>query len=150
MINSSQIILDALSPAVAISGAGLIAMGMHGRLSNVITRIRGLNQERRQSHSDASRENLLQQQRLLFLRGRLLRNGLFFIYLSVACMVFTAFAIALEKLALIPVSWGLTLWLFLGGLSFVVLGLFFECWEIVLLLRALKLDILETEFFSET
>jgi hypothetical protein len=150
MLMSSQIIYDALSPAVAISGSGLIALGMHNRLSNVVTRLRGLNQDYRLRQNTASKENLKNQQRLLLMRGRLLRNGLFFTYLSVVCMVLTAIGIALEKLAVVPATWGLTLWLFLGGLCLIVLGLCFECSEVLLLLRALKLDILETELISRS
>jgi hypothetical protein len=68
------------------------------------------------------------------------RNALFLAYLGIACMVVTAFFIAFSALHLVPEEAYLSIWSFLLGLLSFLLAVVQELFEVLLALKALRLD----------
>jgi hypothetical protein len=146
MLSPSILIAQALAPAVAINASGLLALGIHNRISTLGSRVRELNREYSQASSPQSKENLKQQIAYFLLRGRLMRNALFLLYFAIVFMVLTACAIAGYSIApqVVHACWPLLF--FLGGLFFILIAMLLEVTEIAILLRALKLDIQQCQF----
>jgi hypothetical protein len=140
---ANTLIADSLAPAVAISGAALMTMGLLNRLAHLGTRVRQLNQTMREEHNkDTPRlANVSQQVGMVLKRARMVRNALLFLYFAIGCMVFTAFGLALTALGVVPEWVQLPIWTFLLGLTGILIAVGQEITEVLLALKALKLDV---------
>lgn len=139
-MDAIAVITGSLSPAVAISGIGLLIFGLNNRISTAATRVRDLNRELRDAPDPQRRENIRQQIPMFLRRARLIRNAMFLLFGALGMMVFTAFAIALAKLNY--VEWELVpAWSFLGGLILMLVAVIIEGYETILNMQTLTLDV---------
>jgi polyferredoxin len=141
-------ITQALSPALAISASGMLALSMNNRIGVLGSRVRELDRTiHTGQHSPERLRNLKLQVKYFVRRARLLRNGLLCLYMAVVMMVLTAFGLALSNLPVSmqyltgSVSQYLPVATFLVGLLFILVGVVLEAVEVLLLLNALKLDV---------
>ena len=139
---SNTLITESLAPAVAISGAALMTMGLLNRMSHLGTRVRQLNQALREvPPSESARiENLRLQSSMVMQRACMVRNALLMLYSAIGCMVLTAFSLALTELHWVPGNISLPIWPFLLGLFSILLAVVQEMFEVLLALKALTLD----------
>lgn len=104
VIEAIQLIL---APAVMISACGLLILGINAKFSNVMNRIRLLNEERRRltervgekdpGYGEAQRlESVARQIRRLLQRARFVRNSLLSYILAVALFVLTSLLIGVD------------------------------------------------------
>jgi Protein of unknown function (DUF2721) len=139
---SNTLITESLAPAVAISGAALMTMGLLNRMSHLGTRVRQLNQTLREiPPSESARVvNVRLQSVMVMQRACMVRNALLMLYAAIGCMVLTAFSLALTELHWVPVDIRLPIWTFLLGLFSILLAVVQEMFEVLLALKALTLD----------
>lgn len=91
--NLVQMIQSVLAPALMVSSSGLLLLGFQNKFSNLASRFRALNQEKRQllqkSVREASEEirlrSLTQQVNQLVLRSRYVKNAILLAYFSIIC-----------------------------------------------------------------
>lgn len=140
-IELTHFITQALSPAVAMSATGLLVMGLHNRISVLGGRVRQLNRELTPDSPREHVENVHRQVEMFMQRARVFRNRLFLLYAALGSLVFTAFAIAMVELGILPKDWNLPVASFLLGLVLIFVATLLEAREVTLNLRTLKLDI---------
>jgi hypothetical protein len=136
----TEFITQSLSPALAISASGMLALGMHNRLSILGGRVRQINKDLRDESSPIRQDNLNQQIQLFVKRARILRDALFFLYAAICLMVITAVALAFESLHWINTSL-VAMISFLLGLGLIFWAVLLEAWEVLLILQTLEVDI---------
>ncbi|MCD6448713.1 MAG: DUF2721 domain-containing protein [Thermoplasmata archaeon] len=91
-----EILQASLVPIVILSAAGLLSLSMQQRYGRVIDRIRAFHEMMVQ---DVSWKNLIEKQLdLLIKRGRLLRNSLFFLMLSILFALLSTFFLSFQIL----------------------------------------------------
>ncbi len=140
MLDVSTIIADSLSPAVAISGIGLLIFGLNNRIIHIGSRVRELNRELRQSPPPTRRDAVKKQVEMFMRRAHLVRNAIFLLFAALAMMVFTAVAIALVRLNIF--DWQMVPTLsFMGGLVLILVAAIIEAFETTVNLTTLKLDV---------
>lgn len=131
-----NLIQSMLAPGIMISACGLLLLGMNNKYSLIVSRIRALNEEKRNyfgkagetglQYEDEIRINSLAKQlQLLHGRAKLVRNAVFFYSVAVGLFVITsliiglALAVKLEYLEPIIMScFSLGMIQVLGGIGF--------------------------------
>lgn len=141
MIEFNAFITQSLSPALAISASGMLSLGMHNRLSVLGGRVRQLNRELAQTDDPARITNFKKQIGLFSQRAQLIRNALFLLYAAICLMVLTAFALAMTDLSVLHDDWPVPIVTFLSGLGLIFWAVILEAREVLLILKALDLDI---------
>lgn len=136
-----NVISQALTPALTVSGIGLLASSMNNRLMTITGRTRDINQRLLNTSQAIQQENYRKQVRLFLKRAILLKYGLFLFYAAVGCMVFTAIAIALHEIIQTNVTIMIAPFSFLAGFIFVFAAVGIQAWELTLSLDTLYLDI---------
>lgn len=158
-MNVNIFIQQSLSPAIAISGIGLLILSLSNRIATIGSRIRQIRHdqihyeqiqheqmkaqanipETEQQHN--RRDNFARQINLFMLRARLIRNAMFLLYFAVSLIVLTEFCTALSQLP----AWA---WLanaaicsFLVSLLLVLAACVMEVLEVTANLETLKLEI---------
>jgi len=130
----------AVSPAILISGVGMMLLSMTNRFGRVIDRSRQLTRDLR-SVEGADRQTLLAEVRVVWLRARIVRAGIALAMLSAllaALLIISLFVGMLLKLdAVVPAGFFVTCMICLIG----AMLMFF--WDINLSLNALGLEIPE-------
>jgi len=126
----SRIIGQVLAPTIMISACGLMLLGLQNKYSNIIDRIRILNDERRKMRGmqlDDAKEKRLANIELqipkLLQRAKLERNSILYMYIGVLFFVLTSVFIGINILLndFIRLEW-LTSTLFMIGLAFVFIA----------------------------
>ncbi len=129
-----QAIQAILAPALGISAVGLLLLGLNARYSNIINRIRLLNDERRRfnrmisdnvelSFMDNARyKSIRNQTQGLLARSKLVRNAILFLQLAIALFVITSVMIGLNFFLPTNSPNSITLLLFIGGMLCVLVG----------------------------
>ena len=129
-----QAIQAILAPALGISAVGLLLLGLNARYSNIINRIRLLNDERRRfnrmisdnvelSFMDNARYmSIRNQTQGLLARSKLVRNAILFLQLAIALFVITSVMIGLNFFLPTNSPNSITLLLFIGGMLCVLVG----------------------------
>ena len=134
-----KIMQASISPAVLISGFGLLLLSMTNRLGRTIDRVRQLNAQRGQLSAE-KQGNIAQQMAILFRRGRILQFAITF-------NVWGIFAVSVTVLMLFLISiWGLQVSSlieisFLFSLVCLIVSLLFFLYDITLSLKSLSLEI---------
>jgi hypothetical protein len=126
----SQIIGQVLAPTIMISACGLMLLGLQNKYSNIIDRIRVLNEERRKlrgmsldENKRNRRDSIEQQIPRLLDRARLEKNAILFMYIGVLFFVITSVFIGIDLLFHEYVKLGmLTSTLFMIGLACVFIA----------------------------
>ncbi len=132
-----QFISGLLAPAIMISSCGLILLGLQTKYSNIIDRIRALNEEKRRMEMADSLDryqgrrmkSLTAQMDRLLVRARLDRNGILSLYLAILFFVLTSLSIApayFGPFGLIPLS----IVLFVTGIGLVLVGVVYVALEV--------------------
>ena len=132
-----QFISGLLAPAIMISSCGLILLGLQNKYSNIIDRIRSLNEEKRRLEMMDSLDRF-QERRMrsltaqidrLLVRAKLDRNGILSLYLAILSFILTSLAIA-------PAYFGyfglvtLSIIFFVGGIGLVLAGIIYVALEV--------------------
>jgi hypothetical protein len=124
-----------LAPALGISAVGLLLLGLNARYSNIVNRIRLLNDERRRfnriisdnielSFTDNARYlSIRNQTQGLLARSKLVRNAILFLQLAIALFVITSVMIGLNFFLPTNSPNSITLLLFIGGMLCVLAGI---------------------------
>lgn len=128
----------AIGPAILISGVGLILLSMTNRIGRVIDRSRQLTHDLRET-SEAEREKILAEVRVLWLRAKITRAGIALAVLSAllaALLIISLFLGALLNLGIAKTLVGL----FVMCMVCLIGALLMFFWDINLSLKALKLE----------
>ena len=143
-----------LAPALGISAVGLLLLALYNRYSNIINRIRSLNEERRHfmtligdetelSYTENIRYMSVSSQGTeLLLRSRFVRNAILSLQFSVGLFVLTSVAIALGIFMDSDLIRNLPLLLFVTGMVSLFVGVL---WAAVEVHRSYKIVLLETK-----
>jgi len=127
-----EILQASLVPIVILSAAGLLSLSMQQRYGRVIDRIRAFHEMMVQ---DVSWKNLIEKQLdLLIKRGRLLRNSLFFLMLSILFALLSTFFLSFQILG--GNTGGTTLILFYFSLFSLFIAIVFAVMEIFISYQA--------------
>jgi hypothetical protein len=132
-----QFISGLLAPAIMISSCGLILLGLQNKYSNIIDRIRSLNEEKRRLEmmdsldrfQERRMRSLTAQISRLLVRAKLDRNGILSLYLAILSFILTSLAIA-------PAYFGyfglvtLSIVFFVGGIGLVLAGIIYVALEV--------------------
>lgn len=140
MLQANTIITESLSPAVAISGIGLLFISLNTRISTLASRVRDLNKEFIKVENQQRRDNIRRQIPLFLKRAKIIRISMFTLLGALGLMVFSAVALALSKLGY--VHWVLVpAWSFLGGLMLMLVAVVMEAYETSLKMTTLEVDV---------
>lgn len=143
-----------LAPALGISAVGLLLLGLYNRYSNIINRIRSLNEERRRfmkliaedtelSYTDNVRYmSISNQGKELLVRSRYVRNAILCLQLAVGLFVLTSVAIAINIIVVSDLVRNLPLFLFITGMLSVFFGVLWAALEVH---RSYKIVLLEAK-----
>ncbi len=141
-INPILAIQSMLAPALGISAVGLLLLGLNNRYSIIINRIRLLNEERRKylrylqqhdhlEYADNIRfMSISKQSGELLTRSRLVRNAILSMQTAIALFVLTSVVIGLNLFIAADVMKVVPLWIFVGGMVSVLLGIMFAGREV--------------------
>jgi len=141
-VELNAFIAQSLSPALAISGAGLLTVGLQNRIGMLGSRVRELNREHaRHHHKHPIARNIKQQLKQFVFRIQLVRNSLFSLYAAIGLMVLTAFELAIITLPVFSLPYWCPIFTFLGGLLWILIATIMEGIELAMVLKTVQLDI---------
>lgn len=143
-----QFISGMLAPAIMISSCGLILLGLQSKYSNIIDRVRELNEEKRRLELTESLDrfqerrmrSLMAQMEKLLVRAKLDRNGILSLYLAILSFVFTSLLIA-------PAYFGyfglvtLSILFFVIGMGLVLTGIIYVALEVSNSYKVIKYEV---------
>lgn len=156
-ISAAETIQTILAPAIMISSCGLIMLGLQNRYSNIVNRIRTLNDERRRlqskiatnqdlEYSESIRYHSIRKQiQELSSRSLLIRNAIFLEILAVLFFVLSCLLIGAYFFFQNEITQILPLISFLLGMISVFIGLIFFGVEILRAYRVVQLEIIAEE-----
>lgn len=137
-----QAIQAILAPALGISAVGLLLLGLNARYSNIINRIRLLNDERRRFNriiadnieltftDNARYMSIRNQTNGLLERSKLVRNAILLYQLAIGLFVLTSVTIGFNVFLPLRFPQSITLVLFIGGMLCVLGGVINSSLEI--------------------
>ena len=143
-----------LAPALGISAVGLLLLGLYNRYSNIINRIRSLNEEQRRfmkllaedtelSYTDNIRHmSIAGQLKELLVRSRFVRNAILFLQLAIGLFVLTSVIIATNIFLASDLLQKLPVLLFVAGMLSLFLGVVWAALEVY---RSYTIVLLETK-----
>jgi hypothetical protein len=134
--NAVQIIQLMLAPAVMINACGLLLLGINNKFSNVVNRIRLLNDEKRklmlkvgdkkpETEEIVRLESISKQITSLVIRGNLVKNSVLSFIVAIALFVFTSLLIGVLSILTIAQLNFLIIVSFLLGMIAVFTGTVF-------------------------
>ena len=135
-----RILSASIAPVIVISGVGLLLLSMTNRYSRVIDRARELIKDFEDSTDEARRESLLEQVRITYRRGRILRVSIILSSVSILFVAFTVLSIFAGQVAGATVDYvsvpcfGLAVLALVGSLYFFIQ-------DVTISLKALELEI---------
>jgi hypothetical protein len=153
-MNPTTFVTSALAPAVVLSGCAVLISATETKYSDLITRLRTLNEERRlltltedlSPEQLSRRESLDRQLALIFRRARHLRDASVMLFVAVFMIIVTCFFLALQQ----DLGWS---WLrvgtkatFLGSIAMIFAGLIEQFLELRLSFRVVRYEL---ELFDE-
>ena len=139
-----QFIAELVTPAVMVSAAGLLLLGLHSKYSNIVTRIRSIIDRRADfTEADASDphiENLTKQIGFLMRRAWCARNAIVCLYVSILFMIATSLCYAMVRFGILsgrraPVV------IFCLGIVSLFIGCVFALIEVHFAYRVIALEI---------
>lgn len=148
-----QAIQAILAPALGISAVGLLLLGLNSRYSNIINRIRLLNDERRRfnkliaenvelSFTDNARYlSIRSQTNGLLERSKLVRNAILLYQLAIGLFVVTSVMIGMNSFLPTDAPQRVTLVLFISGMLCVLGGVINAALEIYRSHRIVLIDV---------
>lgn len=136
-----------LAPAVMVSSAALLTMGLQTKFSNLANRLRALNSERRvlnlkhprESGEAVRLESLEGQIDHLMRRARYIKNAIVGFFASILCFAATSILIFLDVYAKFPAG-GITVAVFILGLGLVLASVVLLIQEASISYRVIELE----------
>lgn len=129
----------AIGPVILISGVGLILLSMTNRYGRVIDRVRQLSHDLG-AVSDAEREKVMTEVRVLWLRARIIRSAIASAVLSVLLAALLVISLFLGALLMLGIA-ATVVALFVVCMVCLIVAMFLYFWDINLSLKALRLEI---------
>lgn len=135
-----RILSASIAPVIVISGVGLLLLSMTNRYSRVIDRARELIKDFEETSAEARRASLLEQVRITYRRGRILRTSIILSSVSILFVSVTVLALFAGQVAGVTVDYvsvpcfGLALLALVGSLYFFIQ-------DVRISLQALELEI---------
>lgn len=135
-----RILSASIAPVIVISGVGLLLLSMTNRYSRVIDRARELIKDFEETSVEARRASLLEQVRITYRRGRILRTSIILSSVSILFVSVTVLALFAGQVAEVTVDYvsvpcfGLALVALVGSLYFFIQ-------DVRISLQALELEI---------
>lgn len=131
----SQAISGILAPAVMINASALVILALQNKYSQLIDRLRALNDERRDlKHSEQPSEqrlaNVVEQIDAILLRAKMVRNSIVSLYVSIMLFVLSSLIIGGRFIDAIKIPISLSLGLFMIAMILVFAGGFFALRDI--------------------
>lgn len=147
LTDSALVIQYTLAPAVMISSAALLLVGLNNRFSSLFQRFRLLNLERRSFPSDASREaaqagrleSVTRQLGWLHRRVQLVKNAILLIYVGILCFILTSVGLLVQKISGIDFSRAVV-FIFFSGIFLIFLSVLLMIAETGLAYRILIIE----------
>lgn len=141
-VTAIQAIQAILAPAIGISAVGLLLLGLTNRYSNIVTRIRLMNEEKRrytQQLADEGELNYTDNVRLmsigkqtegLLVRSRYVRNAILSLQISIGLFVLSSVSIAVNLFATTELLQAIPLFVFIVGMVTLFIGVVYSAREI--------------------
>jgi lipopolysaccharide export LptBFGC system permease protein LptF len=148
-----QAIQAILAPALGISAVGLLLLGLNTRYSNIINRIRLLNDERRRytrmisdnkelSYTDKTRHMSIRSQTdRLLVRTKLVRNAILSLQLAVGLFVVTSVMIGMNFFFPMSSPNSVTLLVFIAGMICVLAAVANAALEVLRSYKIVLIDV---------
>ena len=135
LINIAEIVQKIqymIAPAVMVSSSALLLLGFHNKFSNLASRFRVLNQEKRllsqkahKEETEAARLNsLVVQVDQLMKRASYVKNAILFTYLAIICFVSTSILIFLNVYVSFQLNNAIAVVILAGFLALVTTSIF--------------------------
>ena len=136
-----------VAPAIMVSSSALLLLGFHSKFSNLASRFRVLNQEKRglsqkgrkEEAEEARFKNLKQQIDQLMRRASLVKNSILSTYVAIICFVGTSILIFLDVYASFRLNYWVTAVFFAGFLALIITSTLMFM-ETVLFFRVIALE----------
>lgn len=136
-----RILSASIAPVIVISGVGLLLLSMTNRYSRVIDRARELLKEFEETNAaDAHRASLLQQVRITYRRGRILRTSIILSSVSILFVALTVLALFAGQVADVTADY-VSVPCFGLALVALIASLYFFIQDVRISLQALELEI---------
>lgn len=144
--HAAQAINGILAPAIMISASALIMLALQGKYSQLIDRLRLLNDERRTmkqapQSSQQRFENVVEQIEAILLRARLVRNSIMSLYLAITLFVISSIVIGVRLTLGIKVPIQPSLIVFMIGMLFVLSGVLYALRDIGSAYKVAQLEV---------
>ena len=147
MNDIAQLIQYSLTPGVMMSSSALFLMGIQNRFSNLFSRFRALNQERRSLECALPRnsieedrfQNVTLQLDALMKRVRAIKNAILCFYAAILFFIATSLCLLLSRCTLLPFV-KIGLFVFLGGMACIVAACLLLISEIRLSFHIIQLE----------
>lgn len=157
VVKTAQAINGIVAPAIMISASALMVLALHAKYSQLIDRLRKLNDERRklscgqdQTAQDQRLSNVVEQIRVILMRGRFIRNSIMSLYTAISLFVLSSIVIG-SRITLninIPVASSVVIFMF--GMICVLTGTIYAIRDISLAYKIAQLEVREiTELFPK-
>lgn len=144
-IDYVALIQSMLSPGIMISACGLLLLGMNNKYSLIVSRIRILTTELRETKEGSATQKrtdcIHRQLPLLNRRMKLVENAVWLYTVGIALFIVAIFSIGLSQLSGNMLSIRLSFIFFILGLMVVLVGVFFAAREVRLGYSIIQLEI---------
>ena len=134
----------ALAPVIVISGAGLLLLSLTNRYARIIDRARHLSREIETAGPAGAVHHVQEQLQIVWRQARMLRFAIFMNALCILLVALTVLAVFVEALAGAQHDF-VAGWIFGFGLVALVVSMGAFLRDIIVSLRALKLELSRTE-----
>lgn len=146
VVELGQAINGSLAPAIMISASALMILALQGKYSQLIDRLRALNEERRKlkqnpQPSEQRMMNVVAQIELILLRARLVRNSIGGLYLAIAMFGISSFTIGVSFMLGWDIPVRALLFVFMLGMFFVLLGVSYAFRDIARAFSIAKIEV---------
>ena len=139
-----QFVAELVTPAVMISAAGLLLLGLHSKYSNIVSRIRHIIEKRNVLRDDEKDHrgvaNLEQQIRFLMYRAWCARNAIFCLYVSILLMISTSICYAIIQVGFL-FSAKAAVVVFVLGIVALFIGCLFALIEVQFAYKIIRLEV---------
>jgi len=131
----AQAINGILAPAIMISASALIILALQGKYSQLIDRLRSLNDERRrlkniENPSKQRLANVIDQIEAILLRAKMVRNSIVSLYLAISLFVLSSIIIGIRLIFGVKIPISPSLIAFMVGMVFVFMGVLYALRDI--------------------
>lgn len=139
--NLTQILRNCITPVAMISGVGLLLLTMTNRIGRAIDRARTLTKELRES-KETQNKDMIFQIKILYKRANILRISIIWLVSSMFSSALVVVSIFFIHMLNAPL-WTPSALLFALSLMAIVISLAFFIFDVILSLKALKIDLNE-------